>query len=250
MFKPEPVSCEHCFMEPRCWPEHAPDGSAVHVERRPPIYPGTTLWRHGTAFTGLYMVRNGCIKVMETDETGGDRVLSFAFAGDMIGLEALASGRHETTAVALTEAMVCFLPWPLRGEAGAEGALPLRLLQRASTLLQQRSRAIRLADPDLSVQRFLKEIAARIGRVEQSGGAPAIRLRLPMSRMEIGQYLGYAEETVCRSMHRLRRQGEIEVSGRTLLLKSKAGAPRSAALPALAAAPAPVRARSADSTLA
>lgn len=212
-------------MEARCWPESAPHVGELSVERQPPLCSGAMLWRHGAAFAGLYIVRSGCIKVVETDETGGDRVLSFAFAGDMIGLEALASGRHETTAVALTEAMVCYLAWPLHAEASAPGAtLPMRLLQRASTLLQQRSRAVRLADPDLSVQNFLREVATRIGREEQSGALPAIRIRLPMSRLEIGQYLGYAEETVCRSMHRLRRQGEIEVSGRTLLLKSKAAA--------------------------
>jgi CRP/FNR family transcriptional regulator len=94
---------------------------------------------------------------------------------------------------------------------------------------------VRLADPDLSVQRFLRELAVRIGREEPSGSTPAIRIRLPMSRMEIGQYLGYAEETVCRSMHRLRRQGEIEVSGRTLLLKSKGPALKPVAVQAATA---------------
>jgi len=242
MMKPEAVSCDHCFMEPRCWPESAAVGAdGMPVERQPALYPGSTLWRHGAAFSGLYIVRSGCIKVMETDETGGERVLSFAFAGDMIGLEALASGRHETTAVALTEAMVCFLAWPLRA-AGTEAALTLRLLQRASTLLLQRTRAVRLADPDQSVQRFLRDVAARIGREESSGALPAVRVRLPMSRMEIGQYLGYAEETVCRSMHRLRRQGEIEVSGRTLLMKSKGSAHKpmaAAAIPGAAPSSAP-----------
>ena len=51
-----------------------------------------------------------------------------------------------------------------------------------------------------------------------------------MSRLEIGQYLGYAEETVCRSMRRLQSNGELEVSGRTLLLrKLPAGSVASAA---------------------
>jgi CRP-like cAMP-binding protein len=78
------------------------------------------------------------------------------------------------------------------------------------------------------VRNFLHEMADRIGREEHFGDHLCLRLRLPMSRLEIGQYLGYAEETVCRSMRRLQRQGEIEVSGRTLLLK-KAPRPGSVA---------------------
>ena len=208
-------------MEPRCWPECTPRSGAVAVEREPNLLAGAALWRHGAPFNGLYLVRSGCLKVIETDSSGAERVLHFAFAGDMIGLEALAAGRHDSSAIALAESMVCHLQWPPREEDLASPAqLPMRLLQRASSLLRQRSRAVRLTDPDASVRVFLAEMAERIGRQEQRDGQRLIRVRLPMSRLEIGQYLGYAEETVCRSMRRLQRQGELEVSGRTLLVKS------------------------------
>jgi len=167
--------------------------------------------------------RSGAIKVFETDAAGEERVLQFAFAGDLLGLEALAAARYESTAVALGETMVCRLAWPPVTEGPThELALHERLLRRASIQLRQRMRATRLADPDASVRGFLHEMAARIGREERIGDQLWIRQRLPMSRLEIGQYLGYAEETVCRSMRRLQSNGELEVSGRALLMKKPA----------------------------
>ena len=207
-------------MESRCWPESEAHSGSVPVKREPTLTPGAMLWRNGAELHSLFMVRSGAIKVYETDLNGEDRVLQFAFAGDMLGLEALAVGRYESTAVALAETMLCRIPWPTAGAAAAhDPALQQRLLRRASLQLRQRARATRLADPDASVRGFLTEMAARIGREERVGENVWIRQRLPMSRLEIGQYLGYAEETVCRSMRRLQSNGELEVSGRTLLLK-------------------------------
>ena len=216
--KAESSRCDNCFMELRCWPESTPRTTPVPVDREPTMQPGATLWRHGTAFDSLYIVRSGALKVHETDLTGEERVLQFAFAGDLVGMEALATGLHDNSATALSETMVCRLEWPLRDEAAQDLALRDRLLKRASSLLRTRQHATRLADPDASVRLFLHEIAGRIGREESDGARKFVRLRLPMSRLEIGQYLGYAEETVCRSMRRLQRQGELQVSGRTLVL--------------------------------
>jgi CRP/FNR family transcriptional regulator len=252
-------------MELRCWPESQPRSGAVPVEREPTLAAGSSLWRHGATFDGLYLVRSGGVKVFEVDASGEERVLQFAFAGDMLGLDALADAHHENSAVALVETMVCRMAWPpleATAHAAAQNGAPNgfhigagngahhvtgspallhRLLQRASTLLRQRTRATHLADPDASVRSFLHEMAERIGREERFGDQKCLRLRLPMSRLEIGQYLGYAEETVCRSMRRLQRQGEIEVSGRTLLLKP---AVRAVSVPAIQRpAPASIAAR-------
>ncbi len=221
------ANCDCCFMESHCWPGIEAHSGEVHVKREPTLMPENLLWREAALFNGLYFVRSGAIKVYEIDLSGEERIVQFAFAGDLLGLEALAAGRHENSAVALIETMLCKLPWP---PPAADHVLLERLLRRASVQLRQRARATRLADPDASVRSFLHEIATHIGREERVGENVWIRQRLPMSRLEIGQYLGYAEETVCRSMRRLQSNGELEVSGRTLLLrKLPAGSAASAA---------------------
>jgi CRP-like cAMP-binding protein len=73
-------------------------------------------------------------------------------------------------------------------------------------------------DPIASVLEFLREIARRLGHEETAAGQRRLRMRLPMSRLDIGHYLGFAEETVCRAIRRLQDRGLIEARGRQISL--------------------------------
>ena len=73
--------------------------------------------------------------------------------------------------------------------------------QQLITLLSKHTADERLAT-------FLLSISARNAR----RGLSAMRFRLPMSRLDIGNYLGLTVETVSRSIGRLQKQQIIEVS--------------------------------------
>jgi CRP/FNR family transcriptional regulator len=216
---PDAADCGHCFMETRCWPESAPRSGSVEVQREPVLRKGQSLWRQGDAYRGLFLLRSGCIKVCQHSSAGEEQVLQFALTGDLLGLEAMTAGSCDSHAVALTDAMVCRLRWPPLDTDTAQSAhIERRLLQRASSLLRQRSRAVRAADPTTALHSFLQDFAARTGQPESAAADEQRRLRLPMSRLEIGQHLGYAEETICRSFHRLQELGLATVAGRTIVL--------------------------------
>jgi CRP-like cAMP-binding protein len=115
--------------------------------------------------------------------------------------------------VALTDAMVCRLRWPaVDADATQVAHVERRLLQRASSLLRQRARAARATEPTAALLAFLQDFARRSGVHEARVAEDQRKLRLPMGRLEIGQYLGYAEETICRSFHRLQEQGLATVA--------------------------------------
>ena len=57
---------------------------------------------------------------------------------------------------------------------------------------------------------FLTEMAERVGEAD--------RLQLPMSRYDIGDYLGLSSETVSRAFTALRRRGLISTYGRAVVL--------------------------------
>ena len=57
-------------------------------------------------------------------------------------------------------------------------------------------------------------------------GQPAYELALPMSRTDIGNYLGLAKETVTRLFARFEEQGLIEVRARRLSLTDPTGLQR------------------------
>jgi len=198
-------------MEPRCWPDGAPDRCALSTERLPPLSKGMALWRPGDDYTGSYLVRSGALKIVAVDVAGDEQVLHFALPGDLIGLEAMAPGRHDSLAVTLEESVLCRVRWPRNGAASDP---PMQLLLRASRNLHQRFGSGRHAEPLAATRAFVRAIAQQIGREERRGAARVIRLQLPMSRLEIGQYLGYTEETVCRALRRLHQLGELDVKGR------------------------------------
>jgi CRP/FNR family transcriptional regulator len=192
----------------------------MQVQREAPLSPGAFLWRPGLSFQGLAIVRSGCVKLYEESANGEERVLQFAFAGDLLGLEALASQKYESHAVALGEVLICRLETPTgSGDHAVDARFYQRLLQQASRILQQRMRLSRSGNPAVALLAFLELLAERIGRPVESNGRRHCDIQLPMSRLEMGAYLGYAEETVCRTLLRLQQQGRLQVRGRRILME-------------------------------
>jgi len=228
--QPDAADCAQCFMETRCWPESTPRSGSVEVHREPVLRRGQSLWRQGEAYRGLFLLRSGCIKIYQHSSQGEEQVLQFALTGDLLGLEAMTAGSSDSHAVALTDAMVCRLRWPaVDADATQVAHVERRLLQRASSLLRQRARAARATEPTAALLAFLQDFARRSGVHEARVAEDQRKLRLPMGRLEIGQYLGYAEETICRSFHRLQEQGLATVAGRTIVLRGPAVPPTTAA---------------------
>ncbi len=66
------------------------------------------------------------------------------------------------------------------------------------------------------VATFIADFAAR-ARVKGSVSSP---IKLPMTRADIGSYLGLAEETVVRALTQLRKRRLLRVRGKTLELSA------------------------------
>jgi CRP/FNR family transcriptional regulator len=212
------ADCHRCPLELRCWPETDESDGSVPVIREPALRSGQLLWRPGDAFNGPVIVHSGCVMIFRTTPAGGERVTQFALPGDLIGLEALTRGQHEQYAQALGEVLCCRVRWSPGAMAVQPPALTRRLLRRASRMLAGAQHRARHDDPIASVLEFLREIARRLGHEETAAGQRRLRMRLPMSRLDIGHYLGFAEETVCRAIRRLQDRGLIEARGRQISL--------------------------------
>lgn len=212
------ADCRQCAMEARCWPEVDCDDDPLPAVRESAVRSGEFLWRPGDPFTGAVIVHSGCIMVYRVSPAGEEEVLQFALPGDLIGLEAISSGRHALHARALDEALCCRIPCSSAGNFADPPGLSRRLLLRASNIISRGQSRPRHEDPAGSVLAFLLDIGMRLGREEGVDGERCLQIRLPMSRLDIGRYLGFAEETVCRAMRRLEEQGLVEVRGRQVNL--------------------------------
>lgn len=182
------------------------------------VHAGRLLVTCSQSLDSLYVVLGGAFVSMFGDDVGSQRVVAFPMPGDIIGLDALPNGRHQTASVSLSEGTVAVLPWhelsqicrsaPALGEALASAAaIALEQRQEAMNMLGAMGAEVRLA-------RFLLRLGQRYGRL----GYSLRCFTLPMSRREIASYLGVTMETICRAFTALVNLGYLRVDGRSIEL--------------------------------
>lgn len=206
------TDCGRCPRLKLCWPLMPAVSSRVTVTQEPLCAPGRSLWSQGATFRGLFVITGGCLKLVERSSDGTEAVIGFRFPGDLVGLDALADGRHTDEAIALEELATCRLQWDPKAESDGFSVLDRELLKRQALELRRLRAQRRLAGRSA--------LSAVAGCLSQLSGAlepdASGRIRLPMSGAELASYLGVAEATVSRTLGALERAGRIARNGRRL----------------------------------
>lgn len=191
------IDCAECPAGRRCWDQVVEKGEGFTVRREVRREPGELLFDQGDEFAAVYLVTGGCVKLSEAREDGLDRVLGFRVTGEVVGLEGLVQGRHGYRAQALEATTVCRLRWSVADGTTPPPRVIQRLLLKAVNQFEGGLKPWGALPAAEQVATFLKDFATRSQRDESQP--------LPMTRAEIGSYLGLAEETVVRAMGRLRK---------------------------------------------
>ncbi len=216
------VSCGNCSLAELCLPRgmNTDEMEILDsiVRHQPPLQPGKHLYRSGDPGESLFAVRSGSLKTYCTTEDGEEQVLGFTLPGELIGLDGLNNGHYVSNSIALETASVCALPYDdletLCGKlpslhrqvmriVGKEVAVDHEMLM----LLGKRSAEERLAT-------FLVSLSSRYKMRHLS----ATEFNLPMSRQDIGNYLGLAIETVSRLFAHFQDQKLLTVNRRAVVL--------------------------------
>lgn len=219
--------CEHCTVRHLCLPgtldsrsRDALDGLLIGRRR---LRKGQILFREGERFHYLYAVRFGSFKSTFPLPTEGERVNSFYLAGDVMGFDGAADGRHPTTATALEAAETCAIPFAeLMDACAGSPALRKRISQLMGRQLVREYRSVQLfarRHMEERVAAFLLELAGWMH--ERGYSSRAFQLR--MSRADIGSYLGTTIETVSRCLSLFAREGYITVRTRQIDLLDAEG---------------------------
>ena len=108
--------CSLCSFEQLCvgpglTQEDALRLAQLFVQRRR-VARDAALYQQNDHFLHLYAVRFGYFKNVQLSQRGGQLIGGFCMAGDLMGMEAIASGRHTCSAVALEDSEVCEIPLP------------------------------------------------------------------------------------------------------------------------------------------
>ena len=162
------------------------------------------LYTEGQKAVGVFTLRKGMLKLVRTTADGRERIVRVLRPGDVAGLEALATARYDTEAVALVEASVCRIPLSVLHHLSANSP---RLHKR---LMQKWQQALKDADDWLADLNF--------GSARQRVAALALKMRDPeqpqmtdfFARHDMGAMLDIKLETVSREISSLVRDGALK----------------------------------------
>ena len=160
----------------------------------------------------LFVVTGGGVKTYKLLPDGRRQITGFLFAGDFLGLAL--HDRYAYSAEGLGKVELCRFPRAkLEGLLDRFPKLEKRLLQTASNELAAAQDQMLLLGCKTALERiatFLLSLSERAVRRGEKGDAVA----LPMSRGDIGDYLGLTIETVSRTFTRLKKRRVVEISNR------------------------------------
>lgn len=212
------VSCASCRLNELCLPI-ALNKTEIHqldeiVERNRPYKKGEHLYRQNDPFKSVFAVRSGSFKSYVLSDSGHGRVTGFFLPGEIIGMDGIASKHYANSIQSLEHSSICEIPFSqleklshqlpnLQHHFFAIMGNEIAKDQQIHTLLCSYTAEERTAS-------FLLGLSARFARVSLS----PIRFLLPMTRGDIGEYLGLTVETVSRIFTGLQRKNLIKVNNR------------------------------------
>jgi CRP/FNR family transcriptional regulator len=176
---------------------------------------GEDLYRAGDPFSAIYAIRSGFFKNDLILKDGRSQIMGFHMPGEIIGMDGISGGVYTCNAVALMDAEVCAIPLSrleeLSHETECNFAHRLRQLMSEEIVRDQHVMVLlggKTAEARLAA--FLVNISRRLA----ARGYKSSDFKLPMTREEIGSFLGLKLETVSRMFSRLQGDNLIDVQQR------------------------------------
>lgn len=215
-------ACEDCGVRRLCLPVSL-DGEALTlmdrlVKRRTPLNKGDYIYRSGDTFTSLYAIQYGAVKSYGVTLEGKEQITGFHLTGEVLGLDAIDSNAHSCNAVALEKTEICELPFDALEQLERElpslqhdlACIMSREIRRDQGMLMM----ISSTSAEQRLARFLLNLRERLLK----RGVDGDQLRLPMTRQDIGNYLGLAFETVSRQLAHLQEIGMLHIENKNIRL--------------------------------
>jgi CRP/FNR family transcriptional regulator len=175
------------------------------------IEPGTAFIEEGAPADSFFVVTAGVARVFKSLPDGRRQITGFARRGCFLGLAA--DQAYGFSAEAIDAVRLCRFSRPrLRALMSDLPALERRLLDAAASELMIAQEQMLLLGRKTARERlasFLLALSAPPARCTP----PLARLRLPMPRTDIADYLGLTIETVSRTLARLRAARLIRLAG-------------------------------------
>jgi CRP/FNR family transcriptional regulator len=213
-----PVSCKDCGIFGLCREVNGPNVdlrmSETIIRNRRLFKRGELLYRIGEPLRTVYAIRCGSVKTYVLTNDGRMQITGFHIAGELLGLGAIATNHFTSEAMALETTMVCEVPIDVlelySDEIPSIRQHMLKIMSQEILDNQELMLLLGKKNADERLATFLLSLSRRFHRRNYS----STKFNLSMSRSDIGNYLGIAEETVCRAFTRFQGEGLLATERR------------------------------------
>lgn len=162
------------------------------------------LFNEGDEAGSIFTLRSGMLKLSRVTHDGRRRILRVLRPGDVAGIEALATGRYDSEAAALTDVTLCRIPTEV------VHTLNLNSPRMHLGLLEKWQKALREADDWLASINFgtaRQRVCHFILKVRHASDPGLVTL---FSREDMGAMMDLKQETVSREISALVRRGALQ----------------------------------------
>ena len=170
---------------------------------------GAPIFDEGEAATHRYNLTSGCIRIYKLLGDGRRQIIGFLFPGDFLGLAI--EDEYAYGAEAVVESHLCRFPQrDLEDLISRYPALEKRLLgvtKHELAIAQEQMVLLGRKSAEEKVVTMLLTFSRRA----QHRGQSENPVFLPMTRADLGDYLGLTTETVSRTMTQLKTKGVIRL---------------------------------------
>ena len=164
---------------------------------------GQPLFHEGDAATRVFTLTRGALKLYKLLPDGRRQVTGFMFPGDYLGITV--DDEYAFTVEAVADSQLCWFPRSRFGDFIEDRPHVERELYRiaAHELAAAQAQMVLLGRKTAS-ERLASFFQTLLERAEKAAGYPVRMIDLPMSRLDIADYLGLTKETVSRVLASLK----------------------------------------------
>jgi len=211
------IDCTNCGIYHLCYSVGGDtDLSALDtlVKNRKTIKRGEFLYRTGDPFRAIYAIRGGSVKTYLLADDGRVQVTGFHVAGKVLGLDAIVTSQYNCEATALETTGVCEVPFSRFEELSKKiPGLQYQMLKIMSQEILD-NRELMMLLGKMNGEERLSTYLLSMSQGFEKRGFPSVQFDISMSRSDIGNYLGMAEETISRILTRFQEEGLITLHRR------------------------------------
>jgi len=215
--------CASCGLRELCLPAGLSADEIARldriVHRRRPLKRGDYLYRAGGTLQSLYAVRTGFLKSCVLHDDGREQVAGFHMMGELLGMDAIGSGKHMCDAVALEDSEICEIPFAELESLGHTVPALLHHFHRIMSREIARDYGVMLLLGSMRAEERLATFVLNLSQRFAARGYSPTRFHLRMTREEIGSYLGLKLETVSRAFSHFQSEGLIAVQNKSIEIK-------------------------------